>query len=76
MMHLSKSSISAYESGERTPSLESIVKFATIYHCSCDFLLGISPQKPETILSMDGLSDCKVRALQYLINTMKSETQE
>ena len=76
LMGLSPSAISSYESGDRTPSLESLIKLTKIYHCSCDYLLGISTGKPDTILSLDGLSDSTARALQYLINAMQSDQQK
>ncbi len=32
--------VSNYETGERTPSLESLLALANIYNCSTDYLLG------------------------------------
>ena len=32
--------ITRYLHAERTPSVESLVKLANYFHCSCDFLLG------------------------------------
>ncbi len=75
LMGVSTSTICAYERGDRTPSLESLLKLTKIYHCSCDYLLGISSEKPDTVLSLDGLSDSTIRALRYLINIMQSEQQ-
>lgn len=42
VLGISPSIISNYESGERTPSVESLMALASLYHCSTDFLLGFS----------------------------------
>lgn len=41
---VSPSSISSYESGERTPSVDNLLALSHVYGCSTDFLLG----KPNT----------------------------
>ena len=37
---VSPSLISNYEKSERTPSAESLMALANLYHCSTDYLLG------------------------------------
>ena len=39
---VSASVISNYESGERTPSIENLISLAHLYHCSADYLLGLT----------------------------------
>lgn len=44
-VHLSSSMISAYERNHKTPSLETVIKFAEIFQVSTDFLLGLTDIK-------------------------------
>lgn len=65
---LTKSFISAYETGLRLPSYDILIHIARIYNVSTDYLLGIE-QKQEIDLS--GLSREEIDALLNLINAMK-----
>lgn len=65
---LTKSVISAYETGLRLSSYDILIHIARIYNVSTDYLLGIE-QKQEIDLS--GLSQEEIDALMNLINAMK-----
>lgn len=65
---LTKSVISAYETGLRLPSYDILIHIARIYNVSTDYLLGIE-QKQKIDLS--GLSQEEIAALLNLINAMK-----
>ena len=65
---LTKSVISAYETGLRLPQYDSLIHIARIYNVSTDYLLGIE-KKQEIDLS--GLSQEETNALLNLINAMK-----
>ena len=65
---LTKSVISAYETGLRLPSYDILIHIARIYNVSTDYLLGIE-KKQEIDLS--GLSQEETNALLNLINAMK-----
>ena len=65
---LTKSVISAYETGLRLPSYDILIHIARIYNVSTDYLLGIE-QKQEIDLSC--LSQEEIDALMNLINAMK-----
>lgn len=65
---LTKSVISAYETGLRMPSYDVLIRIAQIFNVSTDFLLGIE-RKQEVDLS--GLSHEEVDALLALIKAMK-----
>lgn len=65
---LTKSVISAYETGLRMPSYEILIHIAQIFHVSTDYLLGLE-QKHEIDLS--GISQEEVDALLNLIKAMK-----
>ena len=72
-LELSASIISSYETGERTPSTEVLLKFSALYHCSADYLLGIEQSAPVAVLDVTGLSAGQIQALQTLINTIRHE---
>lgn len=52
---VSESAIGLYESGNRQPSLVSLVKLASLYKVSTDYLLGCEPMDPD-VISLKGLS--------------------
>jgi transcriptional regulator with XRE-family HTH domain len=72
-LQLSKSIISGYETGERTPSTDVLLKITALYHCSADYLLGIEQSTPAPVLDVTGLSEEQIQALQTLINTIRHE---
>ncbi|MCM1056452.1 MAG: helix-turn-helix domain-containing protein [Firmicutes bacterium] len=65
---LTKSVISAYETGLRLPSYDVLIHIARIFNVSTDFLLGME-NKQEIDLS--GLSQEEIDALKNLIKAMK-----
>lgn len=71
---VSKSVISFYELRERTPSPEVLIKLATIFHVSSDFLLGIEKEKSMDITGLTEEDEQVVRMLVELLrkkNTLK-----
>ncbi len=66
---LTKSVISAYETGLRLPSYDVLIHIARIYRVSTDYLLGIETTRQEIDLS--GLSQDEIAALLNLIKAMK-----
>lgn len=67
---LTKSVISAYETGLRLPSYDILIHIARIFHVSTDYLLGLE-HKQEIDLS--GLSEEETEALVQLIQAMKKK---
>ena len=65
--------ISAYETGERTPSTEILLALSYLYQCSTDYLLGKITEPPTVVLNTTGLNEEQIQALQYLIRVMKQE---
>lgn len=65
---LTKSVISAYETGLRLPSYDVLIHIAQIYRVSTDYLLGVE-NKQE--LDLSGLSLEEIDALMNLIKAMK-----
>lgn len=65
---LTKSVISAYETGMRMPSYDILIHIARIFNVSTDFLLGVE-NKQE--LDLSGISQEEIDALLNLIRAMK-----
>lgn len=65
---LTKSVISAYETGLRMPSYDVLIAIANIFKVSTDFLLGIEHKNK---IDLSGLSPEEVDALLILISAMK-----
>ena len=66
---LTKSVISAYETGLRLPSYDVLIHIAQIFKVSTDYLLGVE-QKDS--LDLSGLTQNEKSALLALITAMKS----
>lgn len=65
---VTKSVISAYETGLRLPSYDILIHIAKFFNVSTDYLLGLE-NKREVDLS--GLTDDEITALLALIKAMK-----
>lgn len=62
--------ISAIENGDRSPSLETLIKLANYFKTSSDYLLGIKPKEP---LNLDGLSLDEIKAVTTIINSLRNK---
>lgn len=67
---LTKSVISAYETGLRLPSYDVLIHISQIFKVSTDYLLGVE-RRQEVDLS--GLSQAEIDALLNLIKAMKQK---
>lgn len=67
-MGITKSVVSYYELHERCPSPEVLIKLASIFHVSTDYLLGI--EKKQT-LDTSGLNDEEIQLIQNMIDVLK-----
>lgn len=65
---LTKSVISAYETGLRMPSYDVLIHIAKIYNVSTDYLLGVESKQQ---IDISGLSQEETNALLNLIKAMK-----
>ena len=70
MLGISPSIVSAYETGERTPSTENLLALSYLYKCSTDYLLGKEQDMPQVVLDTNGLNEKQVQVLQELIKVM------
>lgn len=60
---VTKSVISYYELNERTPSPDVLKKFSSVFHVTCDYLLGIERTKTLDISGLDNEEEKVVRIL-------------
>lgn len=65
---LTKSVISAYETGLRLPSYDVLINIAKIFKVSTDYLLGIDNRQE---FDLSGLTSEEITALKNLIKAMK-----
>lgn len=72
LLNVSPALISAYELGDRKPSLEILVSLAATFRVSTDYLLGVKNQIP---CSLDGLSMEEAQAIQILLHSLRSKAR-
>lgn len=66
---LTKSVISAYETGLRLPSYDVLIHISKIFKVSTDYLLGVKSQQG---IDLSGISEEEVTALKNLIKAMRN----
>ena len=72
ILDLSPSIISAYETGERTPSVDNIISLSYFFNCTTDYLLGKSSEAPAEVYDVfSGLTSAQKKALRCIINGLK-----
>lgn len=69
ILGLRVSSISSYESGDRKPSYSILIKYASHFHVTTDYILGI--EKKQT-LDVSGLNDSEISSLVNLIEKYRA----
>lgn len=65
---ISKAMVSSYELSARQPSYDVLVKLATLFGVSTDYLLGIERGR---LLNADGLSEKDIAIVAQLIESLK-----
>ena len=72
LLGITKSVVSFYENRERTPSPEILVKIASVFHVTTDYLLGIDRSK---CIDVSGLSDDDVQVIIAMINALHNKSK-
>lgn len=67
-LDVTKSVISAYETGIRMPSYDILIHISGLFDVSTDYLLG---QERPNELDLSGLTEAEISALMELIKAMK-----
>ncbi len=76
VLNVSPPLISSYESGERMPSIENLKALAQFYHCSADYLLGLTAAAPHTVLDISHLNTEQIAALHTLIDSIENNSSD
>ena len=66
--NVTKAVASYYENQERSPSPDVLIKIATIFHVSTDYLLGLSYRK---MLDVTDLNDDELALVRITIETLR-----
>ena len=69
---VTKSVVSYYELQERYPSPEILIKLASIFHVSCDFLLGLDMKES---ISLSGLTSDDIKIVKNLADHLRSKNK-
>ena len=69
---VTKSVVSFYELRERTPSPEILIKLATVFHVSSDYLLGIEKGKSMDITGLDTEDE---KAVRMIVEQLRKKNQ-
>lgn len=72
---VSDSTIALYETGERLPSLHSLIEIARVFGVSTDYLLGIDTMK-EDLLDVSGLQPAQIETIAALVDQYRILLQE
>lgn len=67
---VAKSVVSYYESGDRYPSYDVLVKMARIFHTTTDYLLDVSK---DCVIDVTGLSDEDIAVVRTVTEALKSK---
>lgn len=67
---VAKSVVSYYESGERFPSYDVLIKIAYTFHTTTDYLLGLEHAR---IIDVEGLSEQEIGVLVSLVDIMRGK---
>lgn len=70
-LQVTKSVISAYETGLRMPSYETLLMISKVFSVSTDYLLGNDIRKGNTI-DVSGLSDKQIEAIKTIVDSLKT----
>lgn len=69
---VAKSVVSYYESGDRYPSYDVLVKIARVFHTTTDFLLDVSK---EHVIDVTGLSEEDIEVVRSVAEALKKRYQ-
>ena len=61
LIKVAPSAVAAYETGERTPSIDKLIALATLYHVSVDFLLGVEKTDMSKLIDVSNLTDEQIQ---------------
>lgn len=75
LIGVTKSVISYYELSERSPSPEILIKLASVFHVSADYLLGIDSQGSPS-LDLSGLNQEDISLLRQTAELLRKKNKK
>lgn len=72
LIGVSESMVGLYEAGTRQPSLAALVKLASTYKVSTDYLLGCE-QQSKTSVSLSGLNEQQIQIIYQTIRCFREQ---
>ena len=73
LLNITKSVVSYYERQERMPSPDVLIKLASIFHVSVDYLMGIDKKKT---IDVSDLSDEDISVLNHMADTLRKKNKD
>ena len=70
---VAKSVVSYYESGDRYPSYDVLVRIARIFHTTTDYLLDVSK---DSVVDVTGLSEEDIAVVRTVAEALKNKYQK
>ena len=67
---VTKSVVSYYELQERYPSPEILIKLASIFHVTTDYLLGLEPRE---IIDLSGLDEEDIATVKQMVTVLRKK---
>ena len=71
-LRVTKSVVSYYESGDRYPSYDVLVRIARIFHTTTDYLLDVSR---DNIVDVSGLSEEDIAVVRTVADALKRKQE-
>ncbi len=69
---VTRSTISAYECNNKSPSVEVLEQMAILYHCSVDYILGL---EHRTNIFIDDLTKSQQKTITDIVDRLRKEFQ-
>ena len=70
---LAVSAISSYESGARFPTYYTLIKLASMYHVTCDYLIGMPTGRT---IDVSGLNESEIEVVTQTIDLFRHNRSE
>lgn len=67
---LAVSAISSYESGARFPTYQTLIKLASMYHVTCDYLIGMPGTRT---IDVSGLDDLEIEVVSQTVDLFRNK---
>ncbi len=67
---ISQTVLSGYETGEKTPSLEKLIKLSNLYQVSTDYLLGVAKTNSKQQIDVSNLTVEQFTLLKQFISSL------